>query len=93
MSGGYGRDRMYGGSGNDVMRGDHHGDKMFGGPGVDVIDSGPGGDFVSVAGDAKRDSVSCGIAKDTVVIDRADLVRESFEDFVRRSSCENVIVR
>ncbi|HET7272667.1 MAG TPA: hypothetical protein VFI90_16465 [Rubrobacter sp.] len=66
---------------------------MFGGPGAEVIDSGPGGDFVNVAGDARRDSVSCGTAKDTAVIDRADLVRESFEDFARRSSCENVIVR
>jgi len=66
---------------------------MHGGPGADVIDGGPGGDFVNVAGDTKRDSVSCGTAKDTAVIDRADLLRESFEDFVRRTSYENVIVR
>lgn len=93
MSGGYGRDRMCGGSGNDVMSGNHHGDWMFGGPVADVIDSGPGGDFVNVAVGAKRDSVSCGTARDTVVIDQTDLLRESFEDFVRRNSCENVIVR
>lgn len=89
----YGNDTIYGGDGNDVIKGGYNADKIYGGPGKDTIDSESGPDFVNVAGDGRVDSVSCGVGVDTAVVDAADVGSQSFEDFVRLSSCENVTVR
>ncbi len=93
ISGFYGGDTIYGGEGNDVIKGGHSADKIYGGSGRDTIDGGPGKDFINVAGDGRADSVSCGTSNDTAIVDAADVGSQSFEDFVRLSSCENVQVR
>lgn len=92
IRGDYGADTIYGQDGNDELSGGPVGDRIFAGPGYDVVDGGVGPDRVSAA-DGMLDSVSCGSGNDTAVVDRADLSRQSFEDFVRLSSCENVEVR
>lgn len=92
LYGRYGKDRMYGGSGNDRLFGESLADRIFGGPGRDTVDADQGNDYVDVA-DGDLDSVSCGVGTDTAVIDGVDLSRQSFEDFVRLSSCENTMVR
>ena len=75
------------------MRGGHAQDRIFGGQGRDTVDAEQGNDYVNVA-DGTPDSVSCGTGSDdTAVVDATDLGRESFEDFVRLSSCENTTVR
>ena len=92
LSGSYGDDRMRGGGGNDTISGGFYNDRIFGGAGRDTIDADRGLDYVNVA-DGLLDSVSCGPGEDTAVVDRVDLAEQSFEDFVRLSSCENVTVR
>lgn len=93
INGGYGGDRLYGDTGNDTLRGGHAQDRIFGGQGRDTVDAEQGNDYVNVA-DGTVDSVSCGTGNDdTAVVDNADLSRESYEDFVRLTSCENAIVR
>jgi Ca2+-binding RTX toxin-like protein len=93
LRGGYGGDRLYGDTGNDTLRGGHAQDRIFGGQGRDIVDGEQGNDYINVA-DGTVDSVSCGVgANDTAVVDNADLRSNSFEDFVRLSSCENTMVR
>lgn len=93
MNGGYGRDRLLGQSGNDTIRGGHATDSIDGGPGRDTIDGENGNDLVRAA-DGDLDSISCGPGRgDRAIVDDVDLSRQSFEDFVRLSSCENVAVR
>ncbi len=91
--GDYGDDKIYGNGGNDVIHGGSDGDRIFGGSGKDVIDGELGSDYINVA-DGQFDSVSCGVGtNDRAVVDETDLSGQSFEDFVRLSSCENVKVR
>ncbi len=91
--GGYGKDRILGGSGNDNLFGGPSRDRIFDGAGRDRVDADQGNDYVHVA-DGRFDSVSCGLgADDTAVVDQADLAEQSFEDFVRLSSCEDTVVR
>ncbi len=92
INGGYGRDRIFGQSGNDVIRGGPAIDTIEGGPGRDTIDAENGNDVVRAV-DGDLDSISCGLGKDTAIVDSVDLSRQSFEDFVRLTSCENVTVR
>lgn len=93
INGDYGADKISGNAGNDDLSGGPVGDRIYGGPGTDVVEGNAGNDFINVAGDDVKDSVSCGIGDDTAVVDAADLGRQSFEDFVRLSSCEDVTVR
>lgn len=94
MHGGFGAEKMDGRKGNDLMRGGGGPDEISGGPGTDTIEGETGNDTIHVDGDGVRDSVSCGIGpKDTAFVDVADLSQQSFEDFVRLTSCESVIVR
>ncbi len=92
IDGGIGADKIDGGRGNDIINGGSGKDRITGGSGRDVIEGGPGGDRINVA-DGEFDSVSCGTGNDTVIVDEVDLGNQSFEDFVRLSSCEDVIVR
>lgn len=53
LSGGAGRDRLYGRDGNDILVGGADGDQLYGGTGADVMDGGAGDDlfFVDDPGD------------------------------------------
>lgn len=88
-------------AGNDTLRGTNSADVLHGRGGADTISGiygkdrvygDSGNDLVYVA-DGSLDSVSCGLGTDTAFVDAADLSRQSFEDFVRLSGCENVSVR
>lgn len=93
LGGGYGNDRIYGQDGNDTIRGGSAPDTIDGGPGRDIIDAENGNDVIRAA-DGDFDSISCGPGQsDTAFVDDADLSRQSFEDFVRLTSCENVTAR
>jgi hypothetical protein len=84
---------VYGNTDNDNINGGFDADRIFGGPGRDIVDAEQGNDYVNVA-DGRFDSVSRGVGKyDTAIVDDADLAEQSFEDFVRLSSCENVSIR
>ena len=91
IRGDYGRDKIYGEAGGDTIDGGVAIDRIVGGPGRDEVDAGNNNDYVNVA-DGELDSVSCGLGGDTAIVDDADLSRQSFEDFVRLSSCEEVRV-
>ncbi len=92
VRGGFGADTIHGQGGNDTLSGGPNTDRIIGGPGQDTIDGNNGNDTIN-ANDGQLDSVSCGTGNDTAVVDQPDLKRQSFEDFVRLSSCENVTVR
>ncbi|MDQ3428488.1 MAG: hypothetical protein M3479_00895 [Actinomycetota bacterium] len=92
IRGGFGADKIYGQGGNDILHGGSGPDRLVGGPGRDTVDADQGNDSVNAA-DGTLDSVSCGVGTDTAIIDEVDVSRQSFEDFVRLSSCENTMVR
>lgn len=92
VRGGYGADDIGGGGGNDTVQGGPGPDEISGGPGRDSINGANGDDTVRAA-DGSLDSISCGLGTDTAFVDEADLSRQSFQDFVRLSSCENVTTR
>jgi Tol biopolymer transport system component len=83
LVGGYGRDILRGGPGNDLLAGGPSADLLDGGPGRDVIDAGGGADTID-ARDGQRDTVACGVGRDTVYADRADSVASDCE-IVHRS--------
>lgn len=93
MDGGYGSDRMYGQSRNDTMRGGPAHDRMYGGPGRDALYGENGADYIVAAGDGETDSVNCGLGTDTAVVDAADLMNSTLEEFIAVSSCERVFLR
>ncbi|HET6937533.1 MAG TPA: hypothetical protein VFI19_02960, partial [Nocardioides sp.] len=74
-----GNDTVRGGPGADVIDGGAGNDSLDPGPGADVVRGGTGNDTISVR-DGVADSVDCGDGVDTVVADRADVLR----------GCENV---
>lgn len=87
-----GRDEMRGDRGQDTMHGGYEPDRMFGGTGRDYIEGGNGNDTIRIA-DGVKDSIDCGLGRDTAIVDDADIAQATVEEFFRLSSCENVIVR
>ena len=71
---GTGNDRLFGGAGND---------RITGGAGRDAIDAGAGDDRV-LARDRTRDTIRCGVGRDTVVADRVDALARDCEIVRRR---------
>lgn len=69
-----GNDRITGGLGKDTLVGDAGADTLIGGPQADVIRAGTGDDSISVR-DKTRDTVYCGLGRDTVIADRIDVLR------------------
>ena len=78
IAGDQGNDRLNGSSGNDSISGNSGGDRLTGGSGADRISGGSGNDRVS-ARDGRRDRISCGRGRDTVVADRTDRVARDCE--------------
>ncbi len=76
--------------GNDTLRGSNFSDTIYGGGGLDMID----GDLPRRdRGRLRYGQDLRGAGGDTAIVDDADLSRQSFEDFVRLSSCEEVRVQ
>ncbi|MEJ7632662.1 MAG: calcium-binding protein [Rubrobacteraceae bacterium] len=92
MRGDRGQDTMHGGGRPDTMHGGYEPDRMFGGTGRDYIEGGNGNDTIRIA-DGVKDSIDCGLGRDTAIVDDADIAQATVEEFFRLSSCENVIVR
>lgn len=91
LFGGFGNDNLDGGLGNDTLSGGPGNDRLFGGPGSDRLNGGAGRDSFSAGSgndrinsrDGRREIVSCGPGRDTVIADRVDVLR----------NCENVTRR
>lgn len=83
LVGGFRQDTLYGGPGDDTLNGGPSGDALIGGPGRDRL-NGQGGNDTIDARDGQRDTVTCGVGRDTVYADRADSVASDCE-IVRRS--------
>ena len=69
-----GNDRLFGRGGNDRLFGGPGNDLLDGGTGVDLFRGGTGNDIVR-ARDGKRETVDCGLGKDSATVDRIDVVR------------------
>ena len=78
IAGGAGNDRISGGSGNDRIEGNSGKDRLEGGSGRDSLSGGSGNDRID-ARDGRRDRISCGTGRDTVLADRIDRVSRSCE--------------
>jgi len=90
MRGESGRDRMNGDSGNDTINGGPFGDRIVAGTGRDFVVGENGNDHIDIR-DGVQDSVRCGNGdNDTVVVDTADVIGITPEDFLALTSCENV---
>jgi Ca2+-binding RTX toxin-like protein len=98
VTGGNHDERIDGGAGNDRLEGGYGNDRIVGGPGRDTIigdksasDCGilqscslpQGNDFID-ARDGERDTISCGVGRDTVLADRQDVVSGDCERVKRR---------
>jgi hemolysin type calcium-binding protein len=89
----WGNDRLDGGAGDDQMEGSSGDDVLIGGPGTDSMDGdGPGAFGQVIAGndriearDGVPETINCGLATDTAIIDRSDTVPSD-----PQTSCENV---
>jgi glucose/arabinose dehydrogenase len=68
-----GNDTLLGGKGNDILRGGAGNDLLVGGLGHDSLYGGPGNDVLE-ARDGQRDTVSCGLGRDTAFVDKLDRV-------------------
>ena len=93
MNSGFGMDKLFGDADGDTIDGGIGNDTINGGIGNDTINGGPGNDTV-YADDGQLDSISCGLGKaDVAFVDQADLDAEgtSMEDFVRLTSCEEIV--
>jgi Ca2+-binding RTX toxin-like protein len=84
IQGGLGNDALSGGPGTDALYGEDGMDVLVGGPGADLLDGGPGNDYIFAAGDATRDTISCGTGEDSVWLGATDTVTDG--------SCEHVFV-
>jgi hypothetical protein len=78
-----GNDRLYGGAGNDRLYGGAGNDRLDGGTGRDLLEGGSGNDTF-VARDRARDTIRCGLGRDTVTADRIDRVARDCERVTRR---------
>lgn len=90
LSGDSGRDRLNGGSANDTLSGGAGPDKLTDTRGVDVFSGGAGIDLIdardsSRADRRRRDRISCGAGRDTVLADPRDIVARDCERVIRRS--------
>jgi RTX calcium-binding nonapeptide repeat (4 copies)/WD40-like Beta Propeller Repeat len=65
ISGGAGADKLYGDAGNDTINAGAGRDSVYGGSGKDTIQ----------ARDGERDAIDCGAGRDTVVVDKTDVVK------------------
>jgi Ca2+-binding RTX toxin-like protein len=90
INGGFGNDRINGGELGDTLVGGAARDRIVGASGVDTISAGSNDDFVDISGDNQTDSVDCGPGQDTLVTDLNEVDPEQLNEFVRRTSCENV---
>jgi Ca2+-binding RTX toxin-like protein len=98
VTGGNHDERIDGGVGNDRLEGGYGNDRIVGGAGRDTIigdmsrsDCGilqscslPQGNDVIDARDGERDTISCGVGRDTVTADRKDVVSGDCERVKRR---------
>jgi Ca2+-binding RTX toxin-like protein len=80
LEGGYGNDRIVGGAGRDTIVGDMSRSDC----GVLQSCSLPQGNDVIDARDGERDTISCGVGRDTVTADRQDVVSRDCERVKRR---------
>lgn len=83
LNGRGGNDRLTGAAGNDRLLGGLGNDLLLGGPGRDLLEGGPGNDTIT-ANDKMRDTIRCGLGRDTVVVDRVDTVARDCETVRRR---------
>ena len=83
-AGGAGNDRITGGAGRDVLKGGAGNDRLKGGTGRDRLSGGSGNDRID-ARDRRRERITCGRGRDTVLADRNDRVSRSCERVRRRS--------
>jgi Ca2+-binding RTX toxin-like protein len=70
---GEGDDRIEGGSGDDQIEGGDDDDRIDAGRGEDEVEGGAGRDTIR-ARDRQEDDISCGSKRDTVFVDRTDLL-------------------
>lgn len=71
LDGELGDDTIDGGGGNDVLEGGLGVDTITGGSGSDAISGGAGKDVLN-ARDGERDTINCGLGRDTVTADASD---------------------
>ena len=83
VAGDQGNDRISGNSGNDRLTGNSGNDRLSGGAGADRLSGGSGNDRLS-GRDGRRDAISCGRGRDSVVADRVDRVSRDCEVVRRR---------
>ena len=79
-------DMLTGKAGGDLLVGRGGGDLLLAGAGRDRVSAGPGADLVSVEYDGARDSVACGLGRDTVTADPLDRIAPDCELVGRRLS-------
>jgi dipeptidyl aminopeptidase/acylaminoacyl peptidase len=79
LDGGPGPDRIGGAQGDDTIVGGDGNDRISGGRGSDHISAGKGDDFVESMADGRRDVISCGGGRDTVVAERLDRIAPDCE--------------
>jgi Ca2+-binding RTX toxin-like protein len=84
VSGGDGDDEVRGGNGSDTLDGGSGADQFFGDDPCTIWTCYGGSDTVS-ARDGAVDSVSCGIAADTAIVDHNDVVATDFQQ-----GCETI---
>lgn len=78
LSGGAGRDTLSGGSGNDNLSGGSGNDTLSGGAGTNRYSGGAGRDTIRARND-RRERITCGGGRDTVIADRNDRVARDCE--------------
>jgi Ca2+-binding RTX toxin-like protein len=78
LAGFNGDDTLHGGAGDDALYGGAGDDEIYGDPGEDDVLGGAGDDFIEVK-DGTADRVGCGLGKDSVSVDREDLISPDCE--------------
>ena len=78
LAGFNGGDTLHGAAGDDALYAGAGDDEIYGGPGEDSVLGGAGNDFVE-AKDGATDRVGCGPGRDSVSIDRGDMVAPDCE--------------
>lgn len=84
LNGSSGNDIMYGEAGNDTLDGGSYDDFLDGGSGTDTLIGGSGGDRIHAV-DGVRDTIDCGLGRDTVRADFLDAVDSNCENVTRIS--------